>query len=386
LLGDLTDKEAYLSYDVGTVKPNGLSDDRELPPQLSYQDVQDVLLLGHTSLTASMISNKYDNMDDYNPAEIFEETITLYKDYAPWFYEVTRDEQGNVINAPGMALLLEHLWLDKAIDENDPRLKELKSDWTVGQIRFINAGGLKNPDYDTNARLSELRDASIDTVNTTLTKIGIDVEDFIDSNYEGYQNLVDVFTRGYLNSANLDTFIKHYTGVEKLNESDARYLSFKNIIEEQVDGEIKYSLGAFDFRKAKEAERLGIRYLGQARYQSLDEETKKEISFLVSTDQQSDAEEILQGLFDSDPFFEKYAGKNLNYGQIVGPYKQLYTSIFGDSPDEEDTYFLETVGLDFQDAGKSMRKKAYETGNEYFGRTVASSMNRSLGGNVIRGI
>jgi hypothetical protein len=44
------------------------------------------------------------------------------------------------------------------------------------------------------------------------------------------------------------------------------------------------------------------------------------------------------------------------------------------------------VGLGFQDAGKAMRKKAFDTGNQYFGRTVATAMNQGLGGNVIRGI
>ena len=34
-------------------------------------------------------------------------------------------------------------------------------------------------------------------------------------------------------------------------------------------------LGSLDFRKTKAAERLGTRYLGQMKYMSLDEDTKK---------------------------------------------------------------------------------------------------------------
>jgi len=64
----------------------------------------------------------------------------------------------------------------------------------------------------------------------------------------------------------------------------------------------------------------------------------------------------------------------------------LYTSIFGDAPDENDTFIYEVLGMGFQEAGKFMRQKAYEVGNEYFGRTVATAMNQGLGGNVIRGI
>lgn len=377
------DEKVYISYDVGTVKPHGLTNDRELP-EFVYEAPG--VLLGHTALSATYISSNFDDMDGFNPAEAFEATIDLYKDYAPWFYEVQKDEEGNVTGAPGMSLLLEHLWLGRPIDENDPRLKELKSTWTVGQIQFINAGGLKNNDYDTNIRLRELRDVKTDEINAVLTKIGVNVDDFSESNFEGYQNLIEVYTKGYLNAANLDDFIKHYTGIEELAPEDSRYLSFKNIIEMEVDGNLTFDLGTLDFRKTKQAQRLGQRYLGVLKYDTLDEDTKKEIAYLVSTDQADAAEMKLQSLFDSDPYFERFANKGLNYGQVVGPYKQLYTSIFGDSPDETDTYFLETLGLGFQDAGKSMRKKAYETGNEYFGRTVASSMNRGLGGNVIRGI
>ena len=377
------EEEVYISYDVGTQKPRGLTNDRVIPDIVTTAPG---ILLGHTALTASQISSQYDDMDDFNPAEIFEETIELYADYAPWFYEVVKDEEGNVTAAPGMSLLLEHLWLNRPIDENDPRLKDLKMPYTVGQIQFINAGGLKNNDYDTNARLRELRDGKTEEINSILTKIGIDVDDFVNTNFDGYQNLIEVYTKGYLNSANLDDFLKHYTGIETLASSDSRYLSFKNIIEEQVDGEIKLELGSLDFRKSKAAERLGIRYLGQLKYNTLDEDTKKEISYLVSTDQQDAAEQKLQNIFDSDPYFERFAGKGLNYGQVVGPYKQLYTSIFGDAPDETDTFLYEMVGLGFQDAGKAMRKKAFDTGNQYFGRTVATAMNQGLGGNVIRGI
>ena len=48
------------------------------------------------------------------------------------------------------------------------------------------------------------------------------------------------------------------------------------------------------------AERRGIQYLGHFKYNTLDEDTKKEISYLVSTDQQDAAEQKLQNIFD-DP-------------------------------------------------------------------------------------
>ena len=377
------DEPIYISYDVGTIKPHGLTNERQLP-KIVYSEPG--ILLGHTALSASAISEYYDDMDDFNPAEAFEETIELYREYAPWFYEVQKDEEGNVVAAPGMSLLLEHLWLNRPIDENDPRLKQLKMPWTIGQLQFINAGGLKNNDYQTNARLRELRDVRTEELNATLTKIGIDVDDFVNTNFDSYQNLIEVYTQGLLNSTNLDDFVKHYTGIDVLNPKDSRYLSFQNLIQEQVDTGLKFDLGSLDFRKSKEAERLGIRYLGQMKYNTLDEDTKKQVSYFVSTDQSDKAEEVLQKIFDSDPYFERFAGKGLNYAQVAGPYRQLYTSIFGDAPDETDTYFYETLGLGFQDAGKSMRKKAYETGNQYFGRTVASQLNNSLGGNVIRGI
>ena len=118
-------------------------------------------------------------------------------------------------------------------------------------------------------------------------------------------------------------------------------MSFKNVIEEEVESKLKFDLGSLDFRKTKAAERLGTRYLGQMKYMSLDEDTKKEISYLVSTDQQDAEEQKLQHIFDSDTYFERFSGKGLNYGQVVGPYKQLYTSIYGESADETDPMFFE---------------------------------------------
>jgi len=338
---------------------------------------------GPTNTTPTI---QYDDLDDFNPAEIFEQTIELYQEYAPWFYETIKDEEGNVTDAPGMSLLLEHLWLGRPISEDDPRLLQLKGKYTIGQLRFINAGGLKNNDYETNARLRELRGASKDTIDATLTKIGIDVDDFVEGNFDNYQNLIELVTQGKIIDTDLDDFLKHFTGISVLTEKDSRYLSFKNVIEEEVESKLKFDLGSLDFRKTKAAERLGTRYLGQMKYMSLDEDTKKEISYLVSTDQQDAAEQKLQQIFDSDPYFERFSGKGLNYGQVVGPYKQLYTSIYGESADETDPMFFEFVGMSFQDAAKAMRKNAYESGNQFFGRRVAQSMNQSLGGNVIRGI
>ena len=378
-----TDEPVFMSYDVGTVKPHGLTNDRQLPEIVTTAPG---ILLGHTALSASTISEAYDDLDDFNPAEIFEQTIELYQEYAPWFYETIKDEEGNVTDAPGMSLLLEHLWLGRPIAENDPRLLQLKGKYTIGQLRFINAGGLKNNDYETNARLRELRGGSKDTIDATLTKIGIDVDDFVEGNFDNYQNLIELVTQGKIIDTDLDDFLKHFTGISVLTEKDSRYLSFKNVIEEEVESKLKFDLGSLDFRKTKAAERLGTRYLGQMKYMSLDEETKKEISYLVSTDQQDAAEQKLQQIFDSDPYFERFSGKGLNYGQVVGPYKQLYTSIYGESADETDPMFFEFVGMSFQDAAKAMRKNAYESGNQFFGRRVAQSMNQSLGGNVIRGI
>jgi hypothetical protein len=125
------------------------------------------------------------------------------------------------------------------------------------------------------------------------------------------------------------------------------------------------------------------RYIGPGKYAALDEAEKKRLIGLYARDINA-AEQEFQKLFDSDPVFERFANKGLNYALIVGNYRQNYSSILGDAADETSTVFMDSLGMSYEDAKKSYMDYGYKTGNEKYMRDLANSLSQAMGGVVIR--
>ena len=51
-----------------------------------------------------------------------------------------------------------------------------------------------------------------------------------------------------------------------------------------------------------------------------------------------------------------------------------------------DLEFAEAPSMTYQEAAKAFRTKAYNENNEFYATNVAASLNKSLGGQVIRSI
>ena len=91
---------------------------------------------------------------------------------------------------------------------------------------------------------------------------------------------------------------------------------------------------------------------------------------------------MLQSMFEN--LYPEYEGKNLDFSSVKGKYITKWTSIYGEAPDEEDSNWLDQIGKPLTEASQAYMKNAYDTGNTFFNRKVASSLNRALGGVVIR--
>ena len=71
------------------------------------------------------------------------------------------------------------------------------------------------------------------------------------------------------------------------------------------------------------------RVIGVGKFNTLDEAEKNRLVGLYSRDTNAGMQEF-QNIFDSDPMYERYANKGLNYGLVVGNYRDQYSSILGD--------------------------------------------------------
>ena len=76
----------------------------------------------------------------------------------------------------------------------------------------------------------------------------------------------------------------------------------------------------------------------------------------------------------------------MNHAAIIQPYVSLYTSVFGEPPDMMDIEFAEAPMMTYQEAGKAFRTKADQENNEFYATNVATTLNKALGGPVIRGL
>ena len=122
-------------------------------------------------------------------------------------------------------------------------------------------------------------------------------------------------------------------------------------------------------------------------YNNLSPDEQLKVARIYSTEGEDAGDTYLQNIFDNHPIYgEKYGGKGLNFNTIIQPYVGLYKNIFGEAPDMMDLEFAEAPSMTYQEAGKSFRTKAYNENNQFYATNVAASLNKSLGGQVIRSI
>ena len=143
----------------------------------------------------------------------------------------------------------------------------------------------------------------------------------------------------------------------------------------------QFTLSSGLYANSLKAETLAIKKLGVANYNNLDEGKKNEI-ILMYNDSPDAASQMLQAMFED--LYPEYAGKNLDFASVKGKYITPWRNAFGEAPDEENTVWLEQIGKPVTEASKAYMTNAYETGNAFFNRKVASSLQKALGGVVIR--
>ena len=317
----------------------------------------------------------------------FEDRIAMYEDVAPFFFDPVVDEQGNV-DYPGMELLFDVVVNGSTLDPTDPRLLSIKAPYTNEKIEYLNALGKSGYTISgqPNQKLIALRTTRASQLDTSLTGLGLNPNDYKSNNSETYAALLNTAVQGDISVSLLKNFIGYVEGIEgyEVSTDDVLHPLFSSVADRlSVDSS---GLDLSDYIFNNKAQVKGIEKLGVAQYNSLDKNEKIKIATLFSTEGEESVNEYLQVLFDNNPLFEKYAGKGLSYTSVVAPYKKLYASINGDNPDEESMEFLEEVNNNFQEAGKNFRQKAYNNNNKFFAYNLASQMNKSLGGQVIRSI
>lgn len=229
-------------------------------------------------------------------------------------------------------------------------------------------------------------------MQNALSKLGLDVDTFKKDNPELYKALLTALTMGDIeydfatgDTSHFEKYLGYKLGIEgyKVEKDSAIYTLYAGVdAKVNAPGQFNAFVDYDTFKTSENAKDTLIQYIGIAAYNALPEEEKTRLIGLYSTNQNAALTEY-QKLFDSDPRFEKYSGKNLNYSQIVGNYKSSYRNIFGEDADEEDPVFLDTLGMSIADTNKSFRTHAYKTGNEKFMRDMAVNIRNSLGGVVI---
>jgi len=187
--------------------------------------------------------------------------------------------------------------------------------------------------------------------------------------------------KGDISPTLMTDFVGYVLGQEGYEKPDDQAITnlFSATAKQIKDEQFTPSSGIY--ANALKAETLAIRKIGIFNYNNLDEGKKNEI-ILMYNDSPDAAENMLQGMFEN--YYPEYAGKNLDFSSVKGRYITPWVKAFGENPDEENTVWLEQIGKPVTEASKAYMTNAYETGNPFFNRNLASSLERALGGVVIR--
>lgn len=218
-------------------------------------------------------------------------------------------------------------------------------------------------------------------LDKSLGELGFDTDLFKKENKLFHKQLLNVLVKGDISPTLMTDFVGYVLGQEGYEKPDDQAITnlFSATAKQIKDEQFTPSSGIY--ANALKAETLAIRKIGIFNYNNLDEGKKNEI-ILMYNDSPDAAENMLQGMFEN--YYPEYAGKNLDFSSVKGRYITPWVKAFGENPDEENTVWLEQIGKPVTEASKAYMTNAYETGNPFFNRNLASSLERALGGVVIR--
>lgn len=381
---------SYLAYNAGKkYNPYGFGDTVSGNKRVGPRAVTTPpgILLGEDVLMLGDISNKYANLDNWSPGETFDDRILLYEDVAPWFFDAVVDADGNT-DYPGMELLFDFIINGTPISEDDPRLLEIQAPYTTETIQYLNALGTEGYTINgkPNQKLLALRETRATQLDGAFVRLGINPSNYKKDNPELYEQLLQRAVEGQISVALLPKFLGYVENIDGYEVAvDSPYYNlFKSQQTKLTSDSSGLDLSDFIYNNKNNAK--GISYLGAGAFNSLSEADKRKGAMLFATEGEESANAYYQNLFDNNPYFERFAGKGLNYNKVAAPYIKLYASIYGEAPDEESDFFLSQFLNDYNTSAINFRQNAYDTGNEFFGYSVADLMNKSLGGPVVRSI
>ena len=223
-------------------------------------------------------------------------------------------------------------------------------------------------------------------IDTALGALGLNADVFKQDNVELYKALETSLVMGEIEIEQFENYLGHRLGIDgyKIAKDSNLYDVFKTV-DTMVDNPGKFNAFVdFDtFKQSNLALSELKRVIGVGKFNTLDEAEKNRLVGLYSRDTNAGMQEF-QNIFDSDPMYERYANKGLNYGLVVGNYRDQYSSILGDKPDETSSIFMDSINMSYEDAKKSFLDYGYKTGNKKYMSDLARSLSQSMGGVVIR--
>lgn len=218
-------------------------------------------------------------------------------------------------------------------------------------------------------------------LDKSLAELGFDTDLFKKENKLFHKQMLNVLVKGPISPTLMTEFVGYVLGQEGYEKPDDQAITnlFSATAKQIKDEQFTPSSGIY--ANALKAETLAIRKIGIFNYNNLDEGKKNEI-ILMYNDSPDAAENMLQDMFEN--YYPEYAGKNLDFSSVKGRYITPWVKAFGENPDETNTVWLDQIGKPITEASKAYMTNAYETGNAFFNRNLASSLQKALGGVVIR--
>jgi hypothetical protein len=218
-------------------------------------------------------------------------------------------------------------------------------------------------------------------LDKSLGELGFDTDLFEKENKLFYKQMLNVLVKGPISPTLMTEFVGYVLGQEGYEKPDDQAITNLFSATAKLIKDEQFTLSSGLYANSLKAETLAIKKIGVANYNNLDEGKKNEI-ILMYNDSPDAASQMLQAMFED--LYPEYAGKNLDFASVKGKYITPWRNAFGEAPDEENTVWLEQIGKPVTEASKAYMTNAYETGNAFFNRKVASSLQKALGGVVIR--
>lgn len=328
----------------------------------------------------------------FNLGNYITETMGELRKNYPWLFNEVNGQY------PGLTLFLQSVTSGTEITQEQLNKSGLNSGWTGLSIDYLNATlsamDVNNPDKviingeeQTNKAFTKLETSVSNSVDTALGEIGINSEVFKKENSELYTDIVQVMMRGkYADTDQFADFLGSFLGIDGYEVSkDSLYYNDFTDLANEIKNATNFTphIDLNTYKSSQRGKQSLINYIGIGLYNALSSEEKNKLISLYSRDENA-ALAAFQNLFDNDIRFERFAGKGLNYSLVTGPYKQSYEQIFGETPDETKSTWLDSLGLSYTESKKMYRNQAYKEGNEKFMRDIATNLQASLGGPVIR--